>query len=466
MSRYPPALLATTVALVLWPWCQEAPARERAGPAEPGAGGRAAHALKATIVAGPFDIHRQYRSMEGPYVVKTVRVADLVACGQLTLPEELVTYLEGRPGAAPATGSSPASMIPAQQGGPPPPSGQAGSSRRELYWLQGIRLQVLDENDQLLSSGEFICHLNVDVDPEFRNQAFPKGERCGNARLITLTQGQTEFFFPRGYAVPVASDERWTFTFQAANRTTVAHRRLRHLLSLVLVKDSDLAAPVKALHWRTPYVAVATDREPEHRLPGVSGHGPDCLAISAGEVAPNMVPGSLLTDKQGRRLTTHFLVPAGSHTFRTPVSEQGEAGFAGQEMRIHAAWTHVHPLCARASLVDCTGASRRRVLTVHARTSTKDGLQIKRIDNISSPRGIDLPAGRRYELEATYMNPTGEPQDAMVALGLFFQDDRFEKPDWRTGPITPSPAADGGSAASPGAKSGDLYCGVRAASKP
>jgi len=329
---------------------------------------------------------------------------------------------------------------------------KATATTRELYWFKGISLQVLDENDQVMPTAEFICHLNLDVEPGFRNRVFPRSEHSGNGRLITLTQGQTDFFFPEGFAVPVASDERWTFTFQAANRTTTEHRRVKHRLFVVFVKDSDLGRPVKALHWYNPYIAVVTDKKAEE--PGSHAKGPDCLGTSDGATAPNATKASDFFDESGRRLSGHWQVPVGTHTFQSPIVEERDPGFAARERHVHAVWTHVHPLCTKTTLVECSGKNRRPIFTTTARTRTKPGLEIEHIDSIMTSKGIDLPAKRGYELEATYENSTGEPQDSMVALGIFCADEKFVRPRWvLTGDMDDLACEDGG-------KGNGLFCGI------
>jgi peptidyl-prolyl cis-trans isomerase B (cyclophilin B) len=36
----------------------------------------------------------------------------------------------------------------------------------------------------------------------------------------------------------------------------------------------------------------------------------------------------------------------------------------------------------------------------------------------------------RYQVEAHYNNTTGQPQDSMVVMGMFYEDNTFQRPDW------------------------------------
>ena len=336
----------------------------------------------AEIVSGPFDLHRRYQSMEGPWIRQTFRVGDLVNSKDVVLPETMVTFVEGNPQGAPSMNGG--GTDPKTNGKPiglNPLKGQP----RELYWFKGIKLEVLDENDKPLPTAEFICHMNLDVDREFRNKAFPEGERTVNTRLISLTQGQTEFRYPQGFAVPVASDEPWTFIFQAANRTSDDHRRVKHRCTVWFIKDSELVHPVKALHWYVPYITVVVDKETPHATETDHKAMPDCLGMSDGVTAPNNGAMSTFTDPLGRRLSGHWVVPPGEHTYTTAVTDVRDRGFAAQD---------------------------------------------RKIDNIISKEGIPLKGGRHYELHATYDNTTGSAQDSMVSIGILFADDKFARPSW------------------------------------
>lgn len=378
---------------------------------------------KSEILVGPFDLHRKYRSMEGPYVAQSFNIGDLMASGKVTIPESKVVFIEGNPDAK-------VSMYATSSNGQDGQVCTLSGKRKELWWFKGIKLQVLDEHNRPLPTAEFVCHLNVDVDTAQRQNEFPEMERNHSSRIVTLTQGQTEFSLPNGTAVPVASDEKWTFTFQAANRTTTAHRRIKQVCTVTFIKDSDLVYPVKALNWYAPYVTVAVDRNTEAAAAKEHTMNPNCLATMAGVTAPNSATGSVITDSLGRRVSGHWVVPPGTHTYASPILEERDPGFAATDKRIHAVWTHVHPLCTEVSLGECGATAGSKILKVGVKTKTTNGLEIERIDGVISRDGIKLPANRRYQVQAKYNNTTNAPQDSMVVLGIFYRDDQFARPDW------------------------------------
>lgn len=374
----------------------------------------------AEVVVGPFDIHRRYRSMEGPFVDHRITAGDLISQKLVVAPENSVKYVEH--GA-----SAPAMNQLAKTG---TAAGDAAcATKRELYWLKGIKLEVLDENGVVIPTAEFLCHWNLDTQPAFRDRAFPDGERCANERLATISQGITEITFPEGYAVPVASDEPWKIIFQAANRTTDKHRRIKHRATFYFIKDSELVYPMTALNWRVPFMTVVVDKNKEAVARDEKATHPFCGSTMRGVNAPNNVIGGVYTDKDGRRITGHWVVPPGKHTYNGLVSDMDPA-FGEKRRKIHAAWVHIHPLCTKFSLVHCNNPDRQVIFTSNIKTDTQHGLRLQHIDFIKSRDGIELPPGRSYELEAVYNNSTGVPQDSMASTGIYFADEEWARPKW------------------------------------
>ncbi len=380
----------------------------------------------ALITAGPFDLHRRYRSMEGPYISYDFKVGDIVASKEIFLPEGMDVFVENG-GAAPSMmgGGSNQTMAREVKG-----LIHTDQDRRTLLWLKGVKLEVLDENDHVLPTAEFICHWNLDVKPAFRNQIFTDGEKCESLRLATVTQGQTEITFPPGYAVPVASDEIWNAVFQAANRTTDEHRRVKHRCTFYFIKDQDLVYPITALAWHVPWIHVVIDKNSEQAAEEEKNNCPSCLGTSIGVNAPNNTANGVFTDSKGRRMSGHWVIPPGTHTYGSVINDEFEPGFASKPRIVHTVWSHVHPLCSNLSVYECTGSSRKRLISVGAKTDISHGLEIKHIENWNSEKGIVLPEKANYELEVTYKNTTHVPQDSMAAAGIFFEDPTFARPEW------------------------------------
>jgi cyclophilin family peptidyl-prolyl cis-trans isomerase len=295
-------------------------------------------------------------------------------------------------------------------------------------WAKGVKLIVLDEHDKPLPTGEFICHFNIDVDP--RNTIFPE-IHTGSARLFTLTQGETDFRFPEGFGVPLSSKEFLHISFQAANRTTNEHRRVKHLCTIDFVKDSELKKPMKALSWYTPYVAVEINSKTKL---AAAAHGPGCLITSTGENAPNAIPGSITTDAEDRKMTGHWSVPPGVQPYTCPISESRDYGFSSEDRTVRAVWTHVHPLCQNVTLMVCDGKKKTPAWSTTIDTKTDHGLEIAKIGDLYFKDGVVLPKGKHFEINSVYNNTTGITQDSMVSQGIFYDEPHFVKPDWKNEP--------------------------------
>lgn len=393
------------------------------------------------ITIGPFDLHKRYRSMEGPYVREPLRIADLIASKQIEIPEALVQFVEGSSKQAPSMSGSAksAAKADATDGGVKGLT-TAPKKARELLWLKSVKLEVLDENGQVLPTDEFFCHSTIDVDLDFRSKVFPESEQPGSMRHIVLSQGQTEFSFPRGYGLPVASDETWRFIFQAINRDSDKHRRVKQRCVLSFVRDAELVYPIKALFWYYPVINVVIDRNSPEAAQQEHNMCPDCSLMSDGVPAPSSMKSMIFSDELGRKQIGHWVVPPGTHTYTSPVTtitSPANADFSAIDRRVHLVMAHVHPYCEKFSLVECDGKNRKEVISIKARTQSKP-LQILHIDTLSSSEGIPLLAGKNYELEATYVNPTAQPQDSMAGMAIYCADTKFVRPDWSYGADNPA----------------------------
>jgi cyclophilin family peptidyl-prolyl cis-trans isomerase len=385
--------------------------------------------LAPQLTAGPFDLHRRYRSMEGPYVSAKFRVGDLVASSTADLPEDRVRFVEKN---APPPSTASANGVMAISGDVEMPKGLKDTSKepRQLYWLKGFKLEVLDEKGNVTPTAEFICHLNLDIDAAKRNKVFPFGERTTYERLLTITQGQSEVHFPDGYAFPVASDEEWRVAFQAANRTTDEHRRVKHRATFYFVKDADLTYPVTAMYVRTPFVGVVVDRAYKTAINIDHKKHPSCEVMMRGVNAPNSTNGGTFTDSTGRVVSGHWVVPPGKHEYLTVVNDQ-DPGFAQKDRTMRYGWVHIHPCCQTAFLQECTGKEKQQLAAANITTEMKgNGLELTHIETLGKEGGVPLHKGGHYEIGAVYDNTTSGALDSMVTLGMFFDDVDFKRPDW------------------------------------
>lgn len=390
---------------------------------------------QVSVTAGPFDIHRKYRSMEGPYVTETVRISDLLAKRNVAVGEDRIKFVEDGHQTTMAASVHERIISPSDSNVP-----------KELIWLTGVKLVVLDENDRVLPTSEFICHCNVDLDK--RDEVFPE-IHTGSNRLFTITQGQTDIHFPAGCAVPLVSDEYIHIKFQAANRTTSAHRRVKHLCTIDLVRDADLKTPMKALSWYTPFMAVELNGST--RLVS-EAHGASCLALSSADNAPNAIPGTIIDYAGGRKVTGHWKVPPGEHLYVCPLTKDRDFGLNAEDRVVRTVWTHCHPLCKKVTMLVCDGNKKTPLWTVDVTTKTDSGLETKKISDLYFKQGVVMPRGRQFEIDAVYDNTTGVDQDSMVSQGIFYEEPKFVKPNWQKHGVSP---------AGKSVQCTDIYCGIR-----
>jgi cyclophilin family peptidyl-prolyl cis-trans isomerase len=374
--------------------------------------------VSPTIVVGPFDLHRRYRSMEGPYVDLKIRIGDLIASKVATAPEDMVKFIEKGQGAASMMGGAASDKLSSLK--------DTSKQPRRLYWLKGFKLEVLDENDKVLPTAEFICHTNIDADSAQRNDLFKEATRCVFGRVLTITQGCTDITFPEGYAVPVASDEQWHFIFQAANRSTDEHKRVKHRLTMNLIADQDLVRPITALAWTVPHIEVVVDKDSPAIVAKEKSECPLCIGEGRGVNAPNSTSTSVGSDVYGRKVSGHWVVPPGKSKWATLIRD---TDFAPKPRTIRAAWAHIHPFCTDIELVHVSQLNRKVIFDIHAQSSTNP-VEIQHIDFISSTPGISLPSGDSYEAVVSYDNPTNQAFDSMATLGIYFDDNDFARPDW------------------------------------
>jgi cyclophilin family peptidyl-prolyl cis-trans isomerase len=418
--------------------------------AKPVAGISEGPVLAPQIVVGPFDIHRKYRSMEGPWAVGRFKIGDLIASESAFLPKSRVHYLENeldKMGPAMSVSNKSDSLTGKSEYSAWVPSEELfgltkqSEGKKNLFWFKGLKLEVLDEHGRVMPSGEFICHTNLDFSARAHNQEFPNGEPWTNDRLMTITQGQTTIIFPEGFGVPFSGDEHFRITFQAANRTSSEHRILKHRATFYFIKDSDLVHPITALYERVPYVTVIVDgnsakaQEEEKKL------HPGCALPSYAVNAPNNVTGGMITDALGRVTSGHWVVPPGVHSYSSMINEV-DPNFSDSERKLRFAWAHVHPCCTEVFVNRCDGENKQKILSVTAKTDTNNGLELADIELLKSKDGILFPKGGHYEVVGAYNNTLSVPLDAMVTLGMFFEDPGFRRPEWSL------------------SKSNAAYCGV------
>jgi hypothetical protein len=335
-----------------------------------------------TITTPVFEINRRYRSMEGPHAEYALRVD---------------------------TGST--TPLPAS---------------RELLWWKGARIEILDEAGKPLDQ-EFMCHLNIDVDPKAR--AGTLGTASTSRRILTLTQGEISFALAKGRGLPVASDETWSYMFQVLNHNRDGAFRVKQRLTLYFVRDVDAFAPIDPVDAYAASVWVPLDKPTDKTRAFDLETCHCCAPLGRGLEATNSLMGGHLVDDAGRTLVGHWVVPPGKSTWSYPIRSYVTPN--DQERSLYATWTHVHPFATEVRLVAHKPGCAPKVVA----RSTVESLHDERIGlasirSFASAEGETVPAGAALELAVDYDNTTGRAQDSMTSLGMHFGIEGWKRPAW------------------------------------
>jgi hypothetical protein len=266
-----------------------------------------------------------------------------------------------------------------------------GNADDKKVWVTGFRAEVLDGQNNAASQ-QFMCHTALDVvgrdgtgAANYRGQAF------------TVSQGQTAIEFPRGFAMPVpnASDMQQDLLVQVLNNNEPKiHRELNFRTTLRYFGDHDA-------HQRK-------------LIP---------LKLTGGSVSPllDLVRPvgreEVFAMPDGKLSTIHWLVPPGRQVTSTEIALN-----LAHDTTVHYIWMHVHPYAESVELRDKTANQTVWKGSVRNDPDPKRA-EVLATDTYSSPNGIALHHDHRYEVIATYDNPTPRNVDAMASLWMYVRAD-------------------------------------------
>jgi len=150
----------------------------------------------------------------------------------------------------------------------------------ELMWITGYRANMVGADGRTPQSQEFMCHSNLDIDMSKHRKLF-QWKKTPSNRIFTLSQGQFEIAFPRGFGIPVMSNEVFSLTTQALNlNVEKANLKVRHKVTIDYVKDKELQEPMKPLFMKAANGLVLVEGQDGYynvAQPNVELHGPGCL---------------------------------------------------------------------------------------------------------------------------------------------------------------------------------------------
>ncbi|MCA9619986.1 MAG: hypothetical protein KC731_13265 [Myxococcales bacterium] len=295
------------------------------------------------------------------------------------------------------------------------------TDKPELLWIVGYQAVVMDQEGKGEVSQEFMCHSNLDFDPHAYWKNF-KSNASMSGRLFTLSQGQQNIVFPRGFGIPVMSDMEFDLATQVLNlNLDDPNLDVRHKVTIRFVRDAEVPFEMKPL-----FQAAVQGMKSLQDLPGHYGvsmsekdegkHGAGC------SVGLPAVAGDADVDQHGQKFTGHWVVKPGREENRTNVTRFLQLQF---DTKIHYIAVHLHPFAESLELIDRTTGEQ----VFKAIAQNHEGkIGLKSIDYYESKEGIPILKDHEYELVSVYNNTTNEDQDSMAVMYLYLHDKNFHKP--------------------------------------
>lgn len=118
----------------------------------------------------------------------------------------------------------------------------------ELLWMRGFKVEVVGPDAKTSMPKELMCHVTVDVDMKKHRTIFNQSRVTPLNRLFILSQGQFSVEFPRGFGIPVMSNEPLQIATQVLNHNFEhANFQVRYKLTLEFIRDRNLKTPLKPL---------------------------------------------------------------------------------------------------------------------------------------------------------------------------------------------------------------------------
>jgi hypothetical protein len=291
--------------------------------------------------------------------------------------------------------------------------------KSELLWITGYKTQIIDPQTGEKVSDEFMCHSNLGIHNMDRHAQIFGSRRPGRSRLFTLSQGTMDVEFPKGFGIPIMSNEKLALVTQVLNlNPQPAPVEVQHETTIEYVRDADLQQPMKALFQVGAQAMVLF--EGENRYYGVSEpdpqiHGEGCLL---GEPAGELEH----TDSSNQTFLGHWVVPPGRQENHSLVTHWLSLS---EDTTIHAIAVHLHPFAESLALHDLT--TGETVYKAIAR-GPKESIGLNDVDFFASPDGIPIYKDHQYEVVSVYNNVSGVDQDAMAIMFLYMRDTGFVKP--------------------------------------
>jgi hypothetical protein len=295
----------------------------------------------------------------------------------------------------------------------------------QLIWLTGYQLDVIDVNTNKKISDDYMCHNNMNIVD--KNSVPWKLETQGNnTRLFTLTEGQTQLKLPRGYGIPVLSNQKLELVSQVLNHNIADTNFLvRQKIKITYIKEIEAGLSMKPVYQQSAFVTkfvsgpTGNFGEPIIIPTKINSNSQACETenmLSCGIEKPELGIFNPFQDQYGRLFTGHWKFNPGKEVLVTNVSKMMNIKHIKKAYYVSV---HVHPFCKSLSLYDAT--TKDTILKVYAKSFThKIGLE--NIEQFTFENGLTFYPNHKYQLVSYYYNPTQDIHTAMATMFLYMDE--------------------------------------------
>ncbi|WP_298151755.1 hypothetical protein [Flavobacterium sp.] len=278
-----------------------------------------------------------------------------------------------------------------------------------MIWFTGFGVEALDAKTKKRISNDFICHTNFDFNDVRYYDGLGLKDRIGKQfpRMASLSHGMESFHLPAGFGIPMRGNDLLEVTTQALNHNVKDSTIwVKHLVSVEYSK-----AALKPLRVGHAFIMLPYDEKDPYREP---------LDPSRNYCIPVTTDSHDYCDAKGRKLSGHWVVPAGKNTYRCKVNDQL---MIKDSLRLHASAIHVHPFATSITLFDKT---KNAAVFTSSIVNFKNRIGIESIAPFTSEQGVWLYKDHEYEVVLEVNNTTSVKQDMMGSMFLFFYDSELD----------------------------------------
>lgn len=282
-----------------------------------------------------------------------------------------------------------------------------------LLWLTGFHVKAVSASTCKPISNDFVCHTNIDFNDVKYFSNFNLNDRIGKQypRMTSLSHGLEHFKFPKGYGVPMKGNDLLYVTTESLNHNLPdANFFLKHEVRIDYATDQPNYKPLMS---RTVYIALPYDKYDPYKSPLDPGKD-YCIPVET--------KNHSYDDGQGNKLSGHWVIPIGKHSYRSNIDNQLQ--ITKDSLRLHAAAVHVHPFATKLTLWNKT--EKKAIFTCNIINHEKK-IGLSKIDALASEEGIWMYSKNEYELVLEVNNTSKTEQDMMGSMFLFFYDQQLDQ---------------------------------------